>query len=130
MTVNAAHHQDNLAKMAALEQRVSGIESGLNSVIATLNRVSDKLDTKSVTPWSQIWSAIGVMLTAAAIVGGLAFRSIEGTLIRHEVDLRQISAQTVPRAEHEGRWRQDDREMDILRRRFERVEDQVFKRPP
>ncbi|MFC7053801.1 hypothetical protein ACFQI3_14005 [Hansschlegelia quercus] len=100
-------HDD--AKLAALEQRVYGLERGvqdlnqlftgrIGDVSAQLAGLASKLDERSRTPWATIVSAMGVVLAIVIAGGQLAKAPIDDALHRVERDQTRLEAQSTPLA--------------------------------
>jgi hypothetical protein len=100
-------HDD--AKLAALEQRVYGLERGvqdlnqlftgrIGDVSAQLAGLASKLDERSRTPWATIVSAMGVVLAIVIAGGQLAKAPIEDAVRRVERDQIGLEAQATPLA--------------------------------
>ncbi|PZQ16963.1 MAG: hypothetical protein DI565_06120 [Ancylobacter novellus] len=97
------------AKLAALEQRVYGLERGVHDlnrlftgrigeVSAQLASLSGKLDDRSRTPWPTIVAAMGVVLAIVVAGGELAKAPIDHAIARLERDLERIARQSVSAA--------------------------------
>lgn len=82
---------DPLAQYARLSERVenqgkdivdlrSNMNTGFQSVNASLNTLSNELRNNSKTPWPVIWSAAGVSFTVLAALGAFFY----GTLTREQ----------------------------------------------
>ena len=128
MSAQTTQHHDNLARMAALEQRVVGIESGVQGLATAVQALGQKLDQRSSTNWSVIWGAMGVGVTVLGCFGGALIRPIEAEQVRLDRDLRALGTAMVTRAEHEGRWRHQERDVDVFRERIGRVETRAERR--
>lgn len=94
------------AKLAALEQRVYGLERGVHDlnqlftgrigeVSAQLAGLSTKLDERSRTPWATIVSAMGVVLAIVIAGGQLAKAPVDDALARLERDTDRLSREAV-----------------------------------
>lgn len=99
-------HRDD-AKLAALEQRVYGLERGvqdlnqlftgrIGEVSAQLSGLAAKLDERSRTPWATIVSAMGVVLAIVVAGGHLAKSPIVDAIVRIERDLARLEATATP----------------------------------
>lgn len=97
------------AKLAALEQRVYGLERGVHDlnqlftgrigeVSAQLAGLTTKLDERSRTPWATIVSAMGVVLAIVIAGGQLAKAPVDDALGRLERDYDRIARETVSAA--------------------------------
>jgi hypothetical protein len=89
------------AKLAALEQRVYGLERGVHDlnqlftgrigeVSAQLAGLSTKLDERSRTPWATIVSAMGVVLAIVVAGGQLAKTPVVDAIARLERDYARL----------------------------------------
>lgn len=94
------------AKLAALEQRVYGLERGVHDlnqlftgrigeVSAQLAGLSTKLDERSRTPWATIVSAMGVVLAIVIAGGQLAKAPVDDALTRLERDYARVVQETI-----------------------------------
>lgn len=103
-----AHERDD-AKLAALEQRVYGLERGVHDlnqlftgrigeVSAQLAGLSTKLDERSRTPWATIVSAMGVVLAIVIAGGQLAKAPVDDALARLERDYARVVQETTSAA--------------------------------
>lgn len=135
-------HDD--AKLAALEQRVYGLERGVHDlnqlftgrigdVSAQLSGLATKLDERSRTPWGTIVSAMGVVLAIVIAGGQLAKAPIDDALRRLERDQIRLdeAAKTADdkthaalsvlpsRAELEERRRAADKDAEGLQRQID-----------
>lgn len=101
----AAYERDD-AKLAALEQRVYGLERGVHDlnqlftgrigeVSAQLAGLTSKLDERSRTPWATIVSAMGVVLAIVVAGGQLAKAPVDDALRRLERDYARLASNTV-----------------------------------
>ena len=102
----AGHDRDD-AKFAALEQRVYGLERGvqdlgtrfsgeISNVSAQIAGLAAKLDERSRTPWATIVSAMGVVLAVVVAGGQLAKMPIDDAISRLERDQAALDRDTVP----------------------------------
>lgn len=102
----ASHDRDD-AKFAALEQRVYGLERGvqdlgtqfsgrISDVSSQIAGLSAKLDERSRTPWATIVSAMGVVLAVVVAGGQLAKMPIDDAITRLERDTAALDKDTVP----------------------------------
>lgn len=105
----AQRSQRDDAKLAALEQRVYGLERGVHDlnqlftgrigeVSAQLAGLTSKLDERSRTPWATIVSAMGVVLAIVIAGGQLAKAPVDEALGRLERDYDRIARESVPSA--------------------------------
>jgi TorA maturation chaperone TorD len=87
----AAKHSGWEADFAALSQQVSSLESDYRDIkIAVVNldkkiddsfaRLSMKIDSRNVTPWASIWTALGVLLAGMTTVGYLALQPMQTSI--------------------------------------------------
>jgi hypothetical protein len=94
------------AKLAALEQRVYGLERGVHDlnqlftgrigeVSAQLAGLTTKLDERSRTPWATIVSAMGVVLAIVIAGGQLAKAPLDDALARLERDYERLGREAV-----------------------------------
>lgn len=99
-------HHDG-ARLAALEQRVYGLERGvqdlnqlftgrIGEVSAQLSSLAAKLDERSRTPWATIVSAMGVVLAIVIAGGELAKSPIVDAIARTERDQARLEAAATP----------------------------------
>lgn len=127
------------ARLERTETRLDGFGQTLNSVVAGLNALGEKLDKRGQTPWAVIWSAAGVAMTVMVAVGGLAYwpikdgqADLKGSVLllqeRSDKRLESLATTQVSRAEHEVHWRMQEREVDAVRARIGRVEDRLTSR--
>ncbi|GLK67917.1 hypothetical protein [Hansschlegelia plantiphila] len=142
---DAYAHDD--AKLAALEQRVYGLERGvqdlnqlftgrIGEVSAQLSGLTTKLDDRSRTPWATIVSAMGVVL-AIVIAGGQLVKTpvddairrlerdvtrLDGSIKGVEREAREAQLAAPGRGELEARWILEERSIDALQRRLDRYE--------
>lgn len=121
------------AHFAALEQRVSGLEGSLKDIAGQISGLANKLDERGKTPWPVIWSAIGVSFTMVVAIGGLAYAPIVATQARLEADMRghyaelrgevqRVDRDTPNRAEYERGRVVNDRNLERIERRIDRLE--------
>jgi len=93
------------AKLAALEQRVYGLERGvqdlnqlftgrIGDVSAQLSALAAKLDERSRTPWATIVSAMGVVLAIVIAGGQLAKTPVDDAIRRLERDAAEATPLT------------------------------------
>ncbi|MFC3692018.1 hypothetical protein ACFOWB_07275 [Chenggangzhangella methanolivorans] len=103
-SVERSLHDD--AKLAALEQRVYGLERGVHDlnqlftgrigeVSAQLAGLTTKLDERSRTPWATIVSAMGVVLAIVVAGGQLAKAPVDEALGRLERDYERLARESV-----------------------------------
>jgi hypothetical protein len=94
------------AKLAALEQRVYGLERSVHDlnqlftgrigeVSAQLAGLSTKLDERSRTPWATIVSAMGVVLAIVIAGGQLAKAPVDDALARLDRDYDRLAREAV-----------------------------------
>lgn len=94
------------AKLAALEQRVYGLERGvqdlnqafsgrIGEVSAQLAGLTTRLDERSRTPWATIVSAMGVVLAIVIAGGQLAKTPVDDALARLERDYDRLARDAV-----------------------------------
>lgn len=108
MTAAATAHRSlrDDAKLAALEQRVYGLERGVHDlnqlftgrigeVSTQLAGLTTKLDERSRTPWATIVSAMGVVLAIVIAGGQLAKAPVDDALGRLGRDYDRLSRETV-----------------------------------
>jgi small-conductance mechanosensitive channel len=97
------------AKLAALEQRVYGLERGvqdlnqlftgrIGEVSAQLAGLSARLDDRSRTPWGTIVSAMGVVLAIVIAGGQLAKTPVVDAIFRLERDTATLGQTMTPLA--------------------------------
>jgi hypothetical protein len=95
------------AKLAALDQRVLGLERGVHDLSTQLTSrfaevgtaiagLTAKLDERSKTPWATIVSAMGVVLAIVVAGGQLAKAPLDTAISRLERDTMSLSTNTVP----------------------------------
>lgn len=105
----AARPPQDDAKLAALEQRVYGLERGVHDlnqlftgrigeVSAQLAGLTSKLDERSRTPWATIVSAMGVVLAIVVAGGQLAKAPLDDALGRLERDYERMGRETASAA--------------------------------
>lgn len=152
----AAYERDD-AKLAALEQRVYGLERGVHDlnqlftgrigeVSAQLAGLATKLDERSRTPWATIVSAMGVVLAIVVAGGQLAKAPVDDALQRLERDYARLTSNTVSaggfadfkaayennrivsRQEADGRYARVDIAMQALEQRARDAESLVVPR--
>lgn len=132
------------AHYAALQQRVTGVENSLLQIATSVQNLSNKLDARSTTPWAVI-ATMGLL--GVAVLGGfgkLAYDPIKDTQAQQTVVLdrlarkidddakeirentvrteRDLREQIVPRREHERAWGLNDRVLEQLVKRLDRLE--------
>ena len=121
------------AQLAALDQRVTGIEQGLQSVADAVGSLGAKIDSKSATNWGPIWSALGVMTAMLGLLGAVVYAPIKESTNRLERDVATLElklrdqetslrSEIVPRREHEQFWRQYEKSLDRIVTRIDRLE--------
>lgn len=124
---------NSLAQLAALDQRVTGIENGLQSVAQAVTSLGVKIDARSQTNWGPIWAALGVMTTMLGLLGAVVYAPIKESQLRMERDVSALEGrfrdsehamknEIVPRREHEQFWRQYEKTLDRLVQRQDRLE--------
>lgn len=121
-TPEAAHY-------AALDQRVTGLEGAVKDIASGVRDLGTKLDNNSKTPWPTIISLAGVAVAILVAIGGLAYRPIDAAQSRLESELKIVQLQIVPRGEHTEHWRRDEKDVDHLRHRIEKLEDRERRSP-
>lgn len=129
---------------AALEQRVTGLERGVQDILGTLRGLSGQLIAGQKPQWGVIWSALGVMCTGLTLIGGLAYMPVIQNIARldiaHEKTVDKITAaierlddrirsgderiraELVPRTEHQRIWDQTVRNFERLDNRISTIE--------
>lgn len=101
------------AQIAALAQRVTGLENTLGGISAQLATLQSTINDRSRTPWGTLISAMGVLIVIIAYGGNLALAPV----IQNVQILRDQANSTVPRGEHERVWAsQDARYLEVNRR--------------
>lgn len=104
---NAGLYAHDDARLAALEQRVYGLERGvqdlnqlftgrIGEVSAQLSGLASKLDDRSRTPWATIVSAMGVVLAIVVAGGQLAKTPVDDAIQRLERDTSALGSQATP----------------------------------
>lgn len=121
------------AEVAALNERVTNIEGGLRSVADAVTALGAKLDTRSQTNWQPIWSALAVMTAILGLAGAVVYAPIKESQYRTERDLiildqrirdgdSALKADIVPRRELEALWKENEKALDRMYSRLERIE--------
>jgi exonuclease VII small subunit len=110
------------AELAALEARVQELERGVEGVAREVRKIAERIDERGRTPWALIWSGLGVAATLVGVVGALVLRPIEEAQARIERRHSVLAYELVPRREHEERWRFEERTIERLENRIERLE--------
>ncbi len=120
------------ASFAALAQQVAGIESDyreLKGAVVSLgaefrssfSTLAAKLDDKAQTPWTVIFSGLGLILTVFTSIGVLAYLPVKNAIDDLKSETRLAREQIVPRVEHEQRWRVSDRDSSRMIERYDRM---------
>lgn len=127
------NNADSGAQLAALDQRVTGIEQGLQSVADAVSSLGSKIDARSQTNWGPIWSALGTMTAVLGLIGATVYAPIKETQLRMERDIvtldqhqregdNALKAELVPRREHELFWKTYERSLERIVTRIDRLE--------
>lgn len=117
------------AEVAVLGQRVTSIENILHGVVDTLNALSNKIDSKSVTNWAPI--SVGV--TVLGLLGAIVYMPIREAQSRQELAMERILARLdtseqrltdkmVPRKEFENEARDNERRLERVIKRLDMIE--------
>jgi hypothetical protein len=69
-----------------------------------------------------IASFAGVALAILVAIGGLAYRPIDAAQSRLEAEMKLLQIQIVPRGEHQEHWRRDERDIERIEKRVDRLE--------
>jgi multidrug resistance efflux pump len=110
------------AELAALEARVEGLERGVESIAREIKNLAVRIDERGRTPWALIWSGLGVAASLVGLVGALVLRPIDEAQARLDRVQAAFAAELVPRREHQERWRQEERAIERLESRLDRLE--------
>jgi hypothetical protein len=135
--VNEGTSQD--VHLAALDQRVTGLEQGIKDVVTAVSILSNEIRQGGKTQWPVIWSAVGVGISVLSLIGAMAYFPIREAQADFRNDLHRLDGEMVPRVEHERIWRYQERLSDLnvvnataraeeLQRRIARVEDDLYRR--
>lgn len=115
---------DPMSAYAKLSERVenqgsqlvdlrSNVNTGFQQINAQLTQLSGELRANDKTPWTVIWSAIGVSFAIIVAIGGLAYAPVTSGIGRVEASIASLSERTVTRQEMD--WRQARSQEDRLR---------------
>jgi hypothetical protein len=96
---------DPMAQYARLSERVenqgkdivdlrSNMNTGFQSVNASLSTLSHELRSNSKTQWPVIWAAIGVSFSVLGVVGAMAYFPIREGQVEVKTDIRAVSTET------------------------------------
>lgn len=121
------------AKLAALEQRVYGLERGVHDlnqlftgrigeVSAQLSSLAAKLDERSRTPWATLVSAMGVVLAIVIAGGELARTPLVDGIVRLEREQAALERRAAPVAAFAERARADDLWRAAIERRLDLID--------
>ena len=124
------------AEYGRLEQRVLGVESALTNVIGAMDRDRAHVDQQfqnhrlhvdqqfstlqtTIAERSKIpWPALGVMLSAIVVIGGMAYLPIKEKQSDQALAIVALQGSIVPRTEHVERWRITERDIERLNDRI------------
>lgn len=115
-------------RQARLEERVTGLEGGLKTVLGAVNGLGDKLDRKGVWQWGSIFAA-GSLILGIVYAIGQSWR--EPIVARQDAIAAQVAIignAVVPRSEVNGIVAAAQRDNDLIRQRLERFENRTDKR--
>lgn len=110
----AALRQESAASLSELNRSIQG-------VVGTVNRG---------TPWGVILTGLGVGFSIMCGIGALAYSPIKESTARLELQVDRMSEKIVPRVEHERLWRQNERTIDRLITRLDRLDGRLPKESP
>lgn len=125
-------------QLAALDQRVTGLEQGIKDVVTAVSILSNEIRQGSKTQWPVIWSAMGVGLTMLGLVGVLVYRPVDTAVTDVKSRLIEMDKEQVPRVEHERIWAYQERisnlnkeiaglKVNNLEDRVKRMEDEFLR---
>lgn len=120
------------AHLAALAQRVTGIEGQISAMVthndhqfsalsSQIKSLSDAMAAKSQTPWGTLISAMGVLIVVIAYGGNLALAPVIQRIGTAETSIDAIRFGIVPRGEHERVWLNADHDRDNLQRQVDEL---------
>ena len=112
-----------MAHLAAVEQRVTGLEIGVRDIASAVTNLSNKIDSTARPQWGVIWSALGVGVAILIAIGGLAYAPINSGLSKLDRDLDKHEQIFYTRTEAERGRMLNDRNLERLERRIEKLED-------
>lgn len=114
------------AHYAALEQRVTGLESSIAKVGEAVTALGNKFDARSTTQWPVILTSVGVGVAILTAIGGLAYRPIDMAVSDAKAEFSRLRETVVPRAELDRNWHIQDRELSDIAKRIDRLENETL----
>ncbi len=89
--------------VASLQTRVLGLEQGVDRVANVVGELGKKIDSAQRTPWTVIWSALGVTITFVGLFVMLLNKPIESSLESLGTRLRDMREQLATQSESNER---------------------------
>lgn len=105
-----SHHLPG-ASDAVLEVRVTGLENDVRGINQKLDSVITSLAGIGKTNWPTIFMAAAVAISIVAYMGSLTLEPIKQ-------NNQYLMVNVVPRAEHEEKWRANDRTFEDIHNRI------------
>lgn len=115
--------QNTLSHIAALEQRVTGLEVGVRDIATAVTNLSNKIDSTARPQWGVIWSALGVGVAILIAIGSLAYAPVGTSITEIKRDIDRQDDRFFTRAEAERGRNLNDRFFERIERRLEKLED-------
>ena len=109
------------------------VATGMRDIGSEMKGLGAKLEKRSQPQWQLYLSALAVVITVLGLVGVSWKAPIETSIAemkaaaalaqtRLDAEMRVIQLQIVPRGEHQEHWRRDERDIERLEKRFERLD--------
>lgn len=125
-------------RQARLEERVSGLEGDVRTVLTSVQGLGDKLDrdrsqlsnelsARSKTNWGLVATIVGLAMTGTVYLGSQWREPIVQRQEAMSAEIVALRQAVVPRAEVQGLVRQGERDNDLIRQRIERFETRIGK---
>lgn len=98
--------------LGALEERVTGLERGVEHISASLDSLGRDMRERSKFPWPAVWGGVSVLLVIVGMFGGIVIwgfnsylTSLQANMTGLQSQIITLDASIVPRGEHAERWR-------------------------
>lgn len=127
------------AVIAALDQRVTGLEQGIKDVVTAVSILSNEIRSSTKTQWPVIWSAVGVGISVLTVIGGLLIWPMREAQMDLRQAIREVDKDQVPRVEHERIWgfqqrisdlnaKLNESRVDMILKRLDKIDDDFYRR--
>jgi hypothetical protein len=103
-------NQGTSVHLAKLEERVSGLEIGVRSILA-------KLDDKAKLPWPAYTLAVTVIIA----LGAMAYWPVRESTLDIKSEIKELKASIVPRGEHERVWADERQSYRDIKEEFHSI---------